>query len=39
MARSGWPNHQEHPYAWNAVREDKTLTSVKYDTGFYAVAA
>ena len=28
-------------YAWNAHREDKTITSVKYDTkkGFYAVAA
>jgi hypothetical protein len=28
-------------YAWNAYREDKTLTSVKYDTkkGLYAVAA
>ena len=28
-------------YAWNAYREDKTITSVKYDTkkGVYAVAA
>jgi hypothetical protein len=28
-------------YAWNAYREDKTLTSVKYDTkkGLYTVAA
>jgi hypothetical protein len=28
-------------YAWNAFREDKTITSVKYDTkkGLYAVAA
>jgi hypothetical protein len=28
-------------YAWNAYREGKTLTSVKYDTkkGLYAVAA
>jgi hypothetical protein len=28
-------------YAWNAFREDKTITSVKYDSkkGFYAVAA
>jgi hypothetical protein len=28
-------------YAWNALREDKTITTVKYDTkkGFYAVAA
>jgi hypothetical protein len=28
-------------YAWNAFREDKTITSVKYNTkkGFYAVAA
>ena len=28
-------------YAWNAYREDKTITTVKYDTkkGLYAVAA
>ena len=28
-------------YAWNAYREDNTLTSVKYDTkkGLYTVAA
>ena len=28
-------------YAWNAFREDKTITTVKYDTkkGLYAVAA
>ena len=28
-------------YAWNAFREDKTITSVKYETkkGLYAVAA
>jgi hypothetical protein len=28
-------------YAWNAFREDKTITTVKDDTkkGFYAVAA
>ena len=28
-------------YAWNAYREDKTLTTVKYDTkkGLYSVAA
>ena len=28
-------------YAWNAYRENKTITSVKYDTkkGLYTVAA
>ena len=28
-------------YAWNAYRDNKTITSVKYDTkkGLYAVAA
>ncbi len=36
------PNfYQASIYAWNAFREDKTITSVKYDTkkGLYAVAA
>lgn len=33
--------HQASIYAWNAFRESKTITSVKYDTkrGLYAVAA
>ena len=33
--------YQASIYAWNAFREDKTITTVKYDTkkGFYAVAA
>lgn len=33
--------YQASIYAWNAFREDKTITSVKYDTkkGLYAVAA
>jgi hypothetical protein len=33
--------YQASIYAWNAFRENKTITSVKYDTrkGFYAVAA
>jgi hypothetical protein len=33
--------YQACVYAWNAYREDKTITSVKYDTkkGFYTVAA
>jgi len=33
--------YQAAVYAWNAFREDKTITTVKYDTkkGFYAVAA
>jgi hypothetical protein len=33
--------YQASVYAWNAFREDKTITSVKYDTkkGLYAVAA
>jgi hypothetical protein len=33
--------YQASIYAWNAYREDKTLTSVKYVTkkGLYAVAA
>jgi hypothetical protein len=36
------PNfYQASVYAWNAFREGKTITTVKYDTkkGFYAVAA
>jgi hypothetical protein len=33
--------YQASIYAWNAFREDKTITSVKYDTkkGLYTVAA
>jgi hypothetical protein len=33
--------YQASVYAWNAFREDKTITSVKYDTkkGLYAVVA
>ena len=33
--------YQASIYAWNAYREDKTITTVKYDTkkGLYAVAA
>jgi hypothetical protein len=33
--------YQAAVYAWNAFREDKTITTVKYDTkkGFSAVAA
>jgi len=33
--------YQAAVYAWNAYREGKTITSVKYDTnkGLYAVAA
>ena len=33
--------YQASIYAWNAFREDKTITSVKYETkkGLYAVAA
>jgi hypothetical protein len=33
--------YQASIYAWNAYREDKTITTVKYDTkkGFYTVAA
>jgi hypothetical protein len=33
--------YQASVYAWNAFRENKTITSIKYDTkkGFYAVAA
>ena len=33
--------YQASIYAWNAFREDKTITTVKYDTkkGLYAVAA
>ena len=33
--------YQASIYAWNAYREDKTITAVKYDTkkGLYAVAA
>ena len=32
--------YQASIYAWNAFRENKTITSVKHDTkkGFYAVA-
>ena len=33
--------YQVSVYAWNAYRENKTITSVKYDTkkGLYTVAA
>jgi hypothetical protein len=33
--------YQACVYAWNAFREDKTITTIKYDTkkGLYAVAA
>jgi hypothetical protein len=33
--------YQASVYAWNAFREDKTITNVKYDTkkGFYTIAA
>jgi hypothetical protein len=33
--------YQASVYAWNAFREDKTITNVKYDTkkGLYAIAA
>ena len=33
--------YQASIYAWNAYREGKTISGIKYDTkkGFYAVAA
>ena len=33
--------YQASIYAWNAYREDKTISNVKYDTkkGLYTVAA
>ena len=33
--------YQASIYAWNAFREDKTITNVKYDTkkGLYTIAA
>ena len=33
--------YQASIYAWNAYRENKTITSVKYDNkkGFYSVSA